>query len=93
MSDRDRHDHDHSRRHEEATDAEPAPAQPFAYPYPERRAEVRRRVSEAAAVADTPPGIPGGFGTTGSAHPPVRSGRDTASGTGAAEPDGDDGGR
>ncbi|MFI9250889.1 hypothetical protein [Streptomyces sp. NPDC053069] len=83
------------------TERERASAEPFDHPYPERRAGIRarRHVSEAHAVADAPPGIPGGYGTTGggqagatgSAHPPVQ--RDTTSGTGSAEPGGDDEGR
>ncbi|MFJ4525436.1 hypothetical protein ACIP4Y_31530 [Streptomyces sp. NPDC088810] len=88
-----------ARRQREA-DRERAGSEPFDYPYPERRAGVRarRRISEAAAAADTPPGIPGGYGTTGggqpggtgAAHPPNPEHRGTAAGTPAAEPGSDD---
>ncbi|MFF3918118.1 hypothetical protein ACFYZB_32390 [Streptomyces sp. NPDC001852] len=106
------HDRDRGRQDESATAAERAArrqretgrerasAQPFEYPYPERRAGVRarRRVSEAQAAADMPPGIPGGYGTTGggqagatgAAHPPTPTPRDVRSRKGAAEPGGDD---
>ncbi|MFI0189706.1 hypothetical protein ACH4PW_19400 [Streptomyces sp. NPDC017082] len=77
---------------------ERAAAEPFDYPYPERRAGVRarRHISEAAAAADTPPGIPGGYGTTGggqpgatgAAHPPTPDRRGTQ--PSAAEPGSDD---
>ncbi|GGS08196.1 MULTISPECIES: hypothetical protein [Streptomyces] len=102
-------DHDRDRRSEDATaaarrrheeDRERAGAEPFDYPYPERRAGVRarRHISEAQAAADTPPGIPGGYGTTGggqagatgAAHPPVPGRRTTSDRTPAAEPGGDD---
>ncbi|MEU0007308.1 hypothetical protein ABZ079_24280 [Streptomyces sp. NPDC006314] len=66
-------------RHETATDAERAAqrrhaaerggaaAQPSEYPYPERRAGGPGPAphQRAGAAADTPPGIPGGEGTTG----------------------------
>ncbi|MFB0614456.1 hypothetical protein [Streptomyces sp. AGS-58] len=88
-----------ARRQLEA-DRQPASAEPFDHPYPERRAGVRarRHISEAAAAADTPPGIPGGYGTTGggqsgasgAAHPPSRSRQDPATVTPAAEPGRDD---
>ncbi|KOV92967.1 hypothetical protein [Streptomyces sp. NRRL B-3648] len=87
-------------RRQVGADRERANSEPFDHPYPERRAGVRarRRISEAAAVADTPPGIPGGYGTTGggqpggtgAAHPPNPERRGTAAGTPAAEPGGDD---
>ncbi len=59
-----------ARRQREA-DRERAESEPFDYPYPERRANVRarRHISEAQAAADTPPGIPGGYGTTGGGQP------------------------
>ncbi|MEU6095130.1 hypothetical protein [Streptomyces sp. NPDC047079] len=58
---------------------ERAASRPFEYPHPERRAGVRarRRISEQEADADTQPGIPGGYGTTGGGQP---------GGTGAAHP-------
>ncbi|MEV6294872.1 hypothetical protein AB0M41_31545 [Streptomyces sp. NPDC051896] len=113
MHDDDRtHGKDRGRRGESATAAElaarrqreaereRASAEPFEYPYPERRAGVRarRRVSEAEAAADMPPGIPGGYGTTGggqpgatgAAHPPTPTPRDVGARKGAAEPGGDD---
>ncbi|MFC9926229.1 hypothetical protein [Streptomyces sp. NPDC127190] len=87
-------------RRQRETDGARASAEPFEYPYPERRPGVRarRRISEAQAAADMPPGIPGGYGTTGggqpgatgSAHPPVRRSGDAPEGTGSAEPGGDD---
>ncbi|MGW2954601.1 hypothetical protein [Streptomyces eurythermus] len=105
-------DRDRDRRSEDATAAgraarrrreeerERAGAEPFDYPYPERRAGVRarRHISEAQAAADTPPGIPGGYGTTGggqagatgAAHPPVPERRTSSAGTPAAEPGSDD---
>lgn len=78
---------------------ERASAQPFDYPYPERRPGVRarRHVSEAEAAADMPPGIPGGYGTsggapgaTGSAHPPTPTPRDVRSRSGSSESGSDD---
>ncbi|OYP19725.1 hypothetical protein CFC35_39040 [Streptomyces sp. FBKL.4005] len=112
MKDHEREDRARTRQDENTTAAERAAArqreadreraasEPFDYPYPERRAGVRarRHISEAAAAADTPPGIPGGYGTTGggqpgatgAAHPPDRERRATAAGTPAAEPGSDD---
>ncbi|GAA2232058.1 hypothetical protein [Streptomyces nogalater] len=106
------HEQEHDRRDEDATAAgraarrrreeerERAGAEPFDYPYPERRAGVRarRHISEAQAAADTPPGIPGGYGTTGggqpgatgAAHPPVPERRTTSARTPATEPGSDD---
>ncbi|QJS13688.1 hypothetical protein HKX69_32725 [Streptomyces argyrophyllae] len=88
-----------ARRQREA-DRERAASRPFDYPYSERRANVRarRHISEAQAAADTPPGIPGGYGTTGggqpgatgAAHPPSPEHRTTSAGTPAAEPGSDD---
>lgn len=87
-------------RRQRDAERERASAEPFDYPYPERRAGVRarRHISEAAAAADTPPGIPGGYGTTGggrpgavgAAHLPDRERRATAAETPAAEPGSDD---
>ncbi|MFE8947160.1 hypothetical protein [Streptomyces sp. NPDC007856] len=88
-----------ARRQREA-ERERASAQPFEYPYPERRAGIRarRHVSEAEAAADMPPGIPGGYGTTGggqpgatgAAHPPTPTPRDIRSRKRSAEPGSDD---
>ncbi|MDN3292764.1 hypothetical protein QWM81_01635 [Streptomyces ficellus] len=52
-------------------DEERAKARPFSYPYPERRAGVRatRNVSREQADADSVPGVPGGYGTTGGGQP------------------------
>jgi hypothetical protein len=87
-------------RRQREKDRERASAEPFDYPYPERRAGVRarRHVSEAEAAADMPPGIPGGYGTTGggqsgatgTAHPRTPTPRDVRSRKGSAEPGGDD---
>ncbi|MEU6776783.1 hypothetical protein [Streptomyces sp. NPDC046759] len=106
------HDDGRARTGENATDAERAArrqreadreracTEPFDYPYPERRAGVRarRHVSEAEAAADMPPGIPGGYGTTGgsrsgatgAAHPPAPTPRDVRSRKGSSEPGSDD---
>jgi hypothetical protein len=109
----DRNDQERDRQDEKATTAERAArrqreaereraaAQPFDYPHPERRAGVRarRHISEAQAAADMPPGIPGGYGTTGggrpgatgAAHPPTPTPRDLAERRkGSAEPGGDE---
>ncbi|MFF8385905.1 hypothetical protein [Streptomyces kanasensis] len=50
---------------------ERAASQPFSYPYPERRAGVRatRRIDRERADADSVPGVPGGYGTTGGGQP------------------------
>ncbi|MGW3209927.1 hypothetical protein [Streptomyces sp. NPDC001135] len=112
MSDKDRthDDEDRGRQAERAataergahrrreTERERAAAQPFDHPYPERRAGIRarRHMSEAQAAADLPPGIPGGYGTTGggrtgatgAAHPPKH--RDATSRRAPGKPDGDD---
>ncbi|AKJ15202.1 hypothetical protein ABB07_35625 [Streptomyces incarnatus] len=87
-------------RRQRERDRERASVEPFDYPYPERRAGVRarRHVSGAEAAADMPPGIPGGYGTTGggqsgatgTAHPPAPTPRDVRSRKGSAEPGGDD---
>lgn len=76
-------------RRRRATERERAADEPFDHPYPERRAGIRvpRRMSEAQAAADMPPGLLGGYGTTGggqpgAAHPPA--------GAASAEPGGDD---
>jgi hypothetical protein len=50
---------------------ERAEAEPFSYPHPQRRAGVRatRQVSREQADADSVPGVPGGYGTTGGGQP------------------------
>ncbi|MCQ0023992.1 hypothetical protein M4914_14210 [Streptomyces somaliensis DSM 40738] len=50
---------------------ERAASRPFDYPHPERRPGVRatRRVTREAADADSVPGVPGGYGTTGGGQP------------------------
>ncbi|MDT9683183.1 hypothetical protein RND61_14025 [Streptomyces sp. TRM76323] len=50
---------------------ERAESRPFSYPYPERRAGVRatRHISREEADADSVPGVPGGYGTTGGGQP------------------------
>ncbi|WP_228979806.1 hypothetical protein [Streptomyces sp. DH12] len=50
---------------------ERAASQPFSYPYPERRAGVRatRHIDRERADADSVPGVPGGYGTTGGGQP------------------------
>ncbi|MGW7524197.1 hypothetical protein [Streptomyces sp. NPDC054783] len=88
-----------ARRQREA-ERERVSAEPFDHPYPECRAGVRARrlVGEAEAVADMPPGIPGGYGTTGvsqpgvtgAAHPPTPTPRDVRSRKDFAEPGSDD---
>ncbi|HEX5565501.1 MAG TPA: hypothetical protein VFY14_00925 [Streptomyces sp.] len=56
-------------------------SRPFDYPYEERRAGVRarRHISREEAGADMPPGLSGGYGTTGGGQPSgpghVRPGR------------------
>ncbi|MEE1940248.1 hypothetical protein V1L54_12685 [Streptomyces sp. TRM 70361] len=46
-------------------------SRPFDYPYRERRANVRarRHISREEADADMPPGLSGGYGTTGGGQP------------------------
>ncbi|MFI0809278.1 hypothetical protein [Streptomyces echinatus] len=104
-------DHDRERQDETTTAAGRAAPRPrgaerergaddrFGHPCPERvpGARTRRRVSEAAAVADCPPGVVGGYGTTGgvrpaatgAARPPAHDRRTTPSGPPSAEPGGD----
>ncbi|CAL9304167.1 MULTISPECIES: hypothetical protein [unclassified Streptomyces] len=50
---------------------ERAGSRPFSYPHGERRAGVRatRHVTREEADADSVPGIPGGYGTTGGGQP------------------------
>ncbi|WP_282797276.1 hypothetical protein [Streptomyces sp. CC224B] len=50
---------------------ERAHSQPFDYPGPERRTGVRatRKISREQADADSVPGVPGGYGTTGGGQP------------------------
>ncbi|MGW0468614.1 hypothetical protein ACWDX6_25675 [Streptomyces sp. NPDC003027] len=60
---------------------ERAEAQPFSYPYPERRSNVRatRHITREEADADSVPGVPGGYGTSGGGQPsPTSSGADEA---------------
>ncbi|MFI6033244.1 hypothetical protein ACIBBD_03485 [Streptomyces sp. NPDC051315] len=63
---------------------ERAAAQPFSYPHPERRSNVRatRHISREEADADSVPGVPGGYGTTGGGQPSR-----TSSGADEADPD------
>ncbi|GAA2461012.1 hypothetical protein [Streptomyces glaucus] len=67
-------------------DEERAEARPFSYPHPERRAGVRatRHISREQADADSVPGVPGGYGTTGGGQP---GGRSTPRPAGADVPD------
>ncbi|MFJ8544035.1 hypothetical protein ACIRFH_18785 [Streptomyces sp. NPDC093586] len=75
----------------ERTEEERAAARPFDYPYPERRAGVRatRHISREQADADSVPGVPGGYGTTGGGQPGGRStprhGDDTADESGVTD--------
>ncbi|MBL1082584.1 hypothetical protein JK359_11435 [Streptomyces actinomycinicus] len=88
-----------ARRQREA-ERERVAVEPFDHPCPEHRAggRARRRISEAAAVADTPPGIAWGYGATGggqpgaggTAHPPARSHRSTGDDVPAAQPTDDE---
>jgi hypothetical protein len=50
---------------------ERAGSRPFSYPHGERRAGVRatRHVTREEADADSVPGVPGGYGTTGGGQP------------------------
>ncbi|MFJ8948351.1 hypothetical protein ACIRG4_34875 [Streptomyces sp. NPDC102395] len=75
----DRHDHE-----VEKAEAERAEARPFSYPYPERRSNVRaiRHVSREEADADSVPGVPGGYGSSGGGQP-----SNTSSGADEADPD------
>ncbi|NEY31651.1 hypothetical protein GTU99_05460 [Streptomyces sp. PRKS01-65] len=59
----------------EQTEEERARARPFSYPYPERHANVRatRHITREQADADSVPGVPGGYGTTGGGQPGGRS--------------------
>ncbi|MFV0132186.1 hypothetical protein ACLGIH_02790 [Streptomyces sp. HMX87] len=63
------------RAEEERTEEERAAARPFSYPYPERHAGVRatRHISREQADADSVPGVPGGYGSTGGGQPGGRS--------------------
>ncbi|GHA11571.1 hypothetical protein ACFOOM_27860 [Streptomyces echinoruber] len=55
----------------EASEEERAAARPFSYRYPERHADVRatRHISREQADAESVPGVPGGYGTTGGGQP------------------------
>lgn len=70
-------------REVEQAEEERAAARPFSYPHPERRAGVRatRHISREEADADSVPGVPGGYGTTGGGQ---------AGGRGAPRPGGED---
>ncbi|MFE0822261.1 hypothetical protein [Streptomyces sp. NPDC058847] len=59
----------------EREEKERAEARPFDYRYPERNANVRatRHISREEADADSVPGVPGGYGTTGGGQPGGRS--------------------
>ncbi|MFE0455734.1 hypothetical protein ACFW2D_31580 [Streptomyces sp. NPDC058914] len=76
-----KHDKDHESDIRKAEE-ERAASQPFSYPYPERRANVRatRHISREEADADSVPGVPGGYGTTGGGQP-------SRTGSGADEAD------
>ncbi len=76
----------------ESTEEERAAARPFSYPHPERRAGVRatRHISRDEADADSIPGVPGGYGTTGGGQAGGRStprpgGEDTAEESGVTD--------
>ncbi|MET9256328.1 hypothetical protein ACGFZL_16275 [Streptomyces sp. NPDC048182] len=64
-------DKDTPKKDTERAEDERAAARPFEYPYPERRAGVRatRHISREEADADSVPGVPGGYGTTGGGQP------------------------
>ena len=67
-----------------ASEEERAAVRPFSYPYPERHSNVRatRHISREKADADSVPGVPGGYGTTGGGQPSR-----TGSGADEADPD------
>ncbi|MET8570766.1 hypothetical protein [Streptomyces sp. NPDC004783] len=75
----------------ERSEEERAAARPFDYRYPERRAGVRatRHISREQADADSVPGVPGGYGSTGGGQPGGRStprpGDDTANESGVTD--------
>ncbi|MEV5427895.1 hypothetical protein [Streptomyces sp. NPDC052701] len=76
----------------ERTEEERAAARPFSYPHPERRAGVRatRHISREQADADSVPGVPGGYGTTGGGQAggrgtPRPGGEDTADESGVTD--------
>ncbi|MEU3845304.1 hypothetical protein AB0E88_35405 [Streptomyces sp. NPDC028635] len=69
----------------ETADEQRAASRPFSYPHDERRAGVRatRHISREQADAESVPGVPGGYGTTGGGQPNTRGadarpGRDEA---------------
>lgn len=74
--DSDREDPGTATRSAETADEERAASRPFSYPYPERRAGVRatRHISREEADADSVPGVPGGYGSTGGGQPGGSSG-------------------
>ncbi|CAM5347343.1 hypothetical protein [Streptomyces fumanus] len=73
------------------SERERAASRPFSYPYPERRAGVRatRHISREQADADSVPGVPGGYGTSGGGQAGGRSTprphEDTADESGVAD--------
>jgi hypothetical protein len=75
----------------EAAEEARAAARPFSYPHPERRAGVRatRHISREQADADSVPGVPGGYGSTGggqaSGRGTPRPGDDTAEESGVTD--------
>ncbi|MEU7409916.1 hypothetical protein AB0B40_11420 [Streptomyces sp. NPDC042638] len=97
MSDQDRNRQDETAPAAgRAAGSERAADEPLDHPYPELRAaaRTRRHPGEAAAVADTPPGIPGLYGTTRGVRPgtgpsPARDPRTARTGTPPDEPDKD----
>ncbi|MFF4490733.1 hypothetical protein ACFY0F_30405 [Streptomyces sp. NPDC001544] len=80
--DEDREAAERAARKQSEAEREREASRPFDYPYPERRAGVRarRHISEEQADADMPPGVPGGYGSTGGGQ---------SGGTAAAHPAGD----
>ncbi|MEW2250075.1 hypothetical protein AB0907_22340 [Streptomyces sp. NPDC006975] len=74
MSDRKTPDPHEAAQAAETADEQRAAARPFSYPYDERRAGVRatRHISREQADADSVPGVPGGYGTTGGGQPNSR---------------------
>ncbi|WP_223180630.1 hypothetical protein [Streptomyces griseicoloratus] len=66
---------------------ERAGTRPFSYRYPERHANVRatRHITREQADADSVPGVPGGYGTTGGGRSTPRAGEDTADESGVTD--------
>ncbi|GAB2757775.1 hypothetical protein [Streptomyces bullii] len=75
----------------ENAEEERAAARPFSYPHPERRAGVRatRHISREQADAESVPGVPGGYGSTGGGQAGGRStprpGEDTTDESGVTD--------